>query len=43
MADSDPLAEYEESLLKARTVARALGASLPAVGAPAQRPARSLV
>jgi anthranilate/para-aminobenzoate synthase component I len=42
VADSDPLAEYEESLLKARTVARSLGASLPAVGA-SRAPVRTLV
>jgi anthranilate/para-aminobenzoate synthase component I len=28
VADSDPAEEYEESLVKARTVARALGATL---------------
>jgi anthranilate/para-aminobenzoate synthase component I len=32
VADSRPLAEYEESLLKARTVAAALGAALPVAG-----------
>jgi anthranilate/para-aminobenzoate synthase component I len=29
VADSEPRAEYDESLLKARTVARALGAQIP--------------
>ena len=42
VADSEPRAEYEESLLKARTVARALGARVPdeVVTAPRRRRTR---